>query len=71
MLNWNEWMYAIRIAENYWIETAKRLKTDKSTHKIHTYEFEEMIDKYLNLVKKLAEEKNQIHNLPKYIKFSS
>lgn len=68
MLNWNEWVYAIRMVEKYWIETARRLKTDKSTYKIHTYEFEEMIQKYLKEIQRLAEEKNQVEYLPWYIR---
>jgi hypothetical protein len=68
MLNWNEWAYAIRMIENYWIEITKELKFDKSTYKIHTYEFQEMIDHYLKRIKELAEEKNQTEFLPDYIK---
>lgn len=56
------------MVEKYWIETARMLKTDKSTHKIHTYEYEEMIEHYLNEIRRLAEEKNQTEFLPKYIK---
>ena len=68
MLNWNEWAYAIRMIEKYWIEITKQLKFDKSTFKIHTYEFEEMIEHYLECIKELAEEKHQTEYLPKYIK---
>ena len=67
MLNWNEWMYSLRMVKNYWYDIARRLKTDKSTHKIHTYEFEEMIEHYLECVKELAEEKNLVASLPWYI----
>ena len=67
-LDWNEWVYAIRMIEKYWIETTKKLKLDKETHKIHTYEFEEMIEHYLEEIKRLAEEKNQTEYLPDYIK---
>ena len=67
MLDWNESEYTFRMIENYWIETAKRLKHDKWTLKIHTYEFEEMIEKYLKLVRELAEKKNLVDSLPWYI----
>lgn len=50
IFSWNYKVYTIKMIEEYWKEKIEYMINDKELVKIRTFEIEEMIEKYKNLV---------------------